>query len=169
MFETIKKIGIFIILAQAILYFVPGNAYMKYVKALVGVMIIAQLARPVFSLISGEEWREIDIQTRELSKMLHADSKTREIEEKVADIYTRMEEEIKEEAEKAAATAGDTADTEETENTEKTQNTEDTADTEESEDTADTAKIEEMEEKTQDITGGKQKIKVEKIEILRNP
>lgn len=143
MFEIIKKIGIFIILAQAILYFVPGNAYLKYVKALVGVMIIAQLVKPVISLLSGEEWKEMDIQTKEFSQMLNAENQTREIEEKAEDIYIRIEEEIKEEAKKAEER--ESVLTEETKETKETENSE---------------------QYTADM---KLKIKVEKIEIPMNP
>lgn len=143
MFEIIKKIGIFIILAQAILYFVPGNAYIKYVKALVGVMIIAQLVKPVISLLSGEEWKEMDIQTKEFSQMLNAENQTREIEEKAEDIYIRIEEEIKEEAKKAEER--ESVLTEETKETKETENSE---------------------QYTADM---KLKIKVEKIEIPMNP
>lgn len=157
MFEIIKKIGIFIILAQAILYFVPGNAYLKYVKALVGVMIIAQLARPVLSLFSGEEWKEMDIQTKEFSQMLNAENQTREIEEKTEDIYNRIEEEIKEEAKKAEGR--EAALTEETRETGKRE----TVLTEE------TGETEETENNKQDTSDMKLKIKVEKIEIPMNP
>ena len=59
MLGMVKEIGIFVIIAQAILYFVPGEHYAKYVKVLVGLMIIAKIAIPVLNLFSGKEWEEI--------------------------------------------------------------------------------------------------------------
>lgn len=52
MTEIIKEIGIFIVVAQSLLYFVPGEAYAKYVKAVIGIAMIARLANPVLSLFS---------------------------------------------------------------------------------------------------------------------
>ena len=52
MIEMIKEIGIFIVIAQALLYFVPGEAYAKYVKVVIGIAMIAKLADPVLSLIT---------------------------------------------------------------------------------------------------------------------
>ena len=40
MVEAIKEICIFVIIAQAVMFFVPGNAYMKYVRILVGILMI---------------------------------------------------------------------------------------------------------------------------------
>jgi len=55
----IKEIGIFVVIAQAILYFVPGEHYTKYVKVLVGLMIIAKILIPVVTFFSGDTWGEI--------------------------------------------------------------------------------------------------------------
>lgn len=52
MIEMIKEIGIFIVIAQALLYFVPGQAYAKYVKVVIGIAMIAKLADPVLSLFT---------------------------------------------------------------------------------------------------------------------
>lgn len=52
MIEMIKEIGIFIVIAQALLYFVPGQSYAKYVKAVIGIVMIAKLADPVLSLFT---------------------------------------------------------------------------------------------------------------------
>lgn len=59
MISMIKEIGIFIVIAQAVLYFVPGEAYAKYVKVIIGIIMIAKMAQPVLSLATGEEWEEI--------------------------------------------------------------------------------------------------------------
>lgn len=64
MLVMIKEIGIFVVVAQAILYFVPQEAYAKYVKVLIGLMIIAKIVFPIFSLLSPELWEEISFQGR---------------------------------------------------------------------------------------------------------
>ncbi len=51
--ETICKIGIFMICAQAIIHFRPRETYEKYLKLLVGVMILIQLFLPVGSFLLG--------------------------------------------------------------------------------------------------------------------
>lgn len=52
-FTAICKVGIFMICAQALLHFSPKAAYEKYLKLLVGVMVLIQLFLPVFSLVFG--------------------------------------------------------------------------------------------------------------------
>lgn len=51
--QTICKIGIFMICAQAIIHFRPRETYEKYLKLLVGVMILIQLFLPVGSFLLG--------------------------------------------------------------------------------------------------------------------
>lgn len=70
MLPIIKEIGIFIVIAQAILYFVPKETYAKYVKVLIGIMMIAKIATPVFSLFSGDTWEEIVFQGNLLEEEL---------------------------------------------------------------------------------------------------
>ena len=52
-FTAICKVGIFMICAQALLHFSPKATYEKYLKLLVGVMVLIQLCLPVFSLVFG--------------------------------------------------------------------------------------------------------------------
>lgn len=52
--EMIQKIGIFMIAAQAVIHFAPGQKYEKYMKLLVGIMILLQFIVPVKQLL-GEE------------------------------------------------------------------------------------------------------------------
>ncbi len=70
MLAIVKEIGIFVVIAQAILYFVPKETYAKYVKVLIGIMIIAKITSPVFSLLSGETWEEIAFQGELLEQEL---------------------------------------------------------------------------------------------------
>jgi len=52
--NTICRIGIFMICAQAIIHFRPGKAYEKYLKMLVGVMVLVQIFSPLMELLSAE-------------------------------------------------------------------------------------------------------------------
>lgn len=95
MLAVIKEIGIFIVIAQAILYFVPGENYVKYVKVLVGIMMIAKLISPVFSLFSGEifdekKWEEVML----AENMEWVEMKTIKTEN-YETIYTEIEEELR--------------------------------------------------------------------------
>lgn len=52
--EIIKETGIFVVIAQALLYFVPGEAYVKYVKVLIGIILILQIAGPFLQLADAD-------------------------------------------------------------------------------------------------------------------
>ena len=71
--EFMKRIGIFIICAQSFLHFTAGKSYEKYVKLLIGMMILAQFVVPVRALfLSGENaelWEEVERFQRELEEM----------------------------------------------------------------------------------------------------
>ena len=53
LFQTICKIGIFMICAQAIIHFRPMETYEKYLKLLVSAMILIQLFLPIGSFLLG--------------------------------------------------------------------------------------------------------------------
>lgn len=53
--ELIKKIGIFMIAAQAVIHFAPGQKYEKYLKMIVGIMILLQLLSPLYSISVNAE------------------------------------------------------------------------------------------------------------------
>lgn len=59
MLQVIREVGIFIVIAQAVLYFVPGESYVKYVKIIIGIIMIAKMAQPVLLLVNGQEWQRI--------------------------------------------------------------------------------------------------------------
>lgn len=58
--ELIKRIGIFMIAAQAVLHFAPGQKYEKYIKLIVGTLILLQFAAPLGGILdrTGENWGE---------------------------------------------------------------------------------------------------------------
>lgn len=59
MIQIIREIGIFIVIAQAVLYFVPGESYVKYVKVIIGIIMIARMAQPLLLFVNGQEWERM--------------------------------------------------------------------------------------------------------------
>lgn len=57
--DFMKGIGIFIICAQSLMHFSAGKSYEKYVKLLIGVMILAQFVVSVRNLFLGTEGGEL--------------------------------------------------------------------------------------------------------------
>lgn len=52
--EVIKQVGIFMICAQMILHFKPSDRYNKYIKLLISIMVLVQLAVPVMGVLGGK-------------------------------------------------------------------------------------------------------------------
>ena len=96
MISIIKEICIFMIIAQAVLFFVPSNSYMKYVKILVGIIMILRITQPIFGIISGEEIKQ-EMQNRitELEKNIETSQEGLEIKGDSVGIYNSIEEELK--------------------------------------------------------------------------
>lgn len=53
--ESVCRTGIFILCAQVLIHFRPKAVYEKYLKMLVGAMILVQLFAPVGRLLSGQD------------------------------------------------------------------------------------------------------------------
>ena len=51
----IKRIGIFMIAAQAVLHFAPGQKYEKYIKLIISILILLQFVTPLAGIISRTE------------------------------------------------------------------------------------------------------------------
>ena len=49
MMAFLKQISIFLLLGQTILHFAPGEKYEKYIKVLLGLMLVVQFAAPLLS------------------------------------------------------------------------------------------------------------------------
>ena len=58
--ELIKKIGIFMIAAQAVIHFAPAQKYEKYIRMIVGVMILLQFLTPLYQILTKTAWEEPD-------------------------------------------------------------------------------------------------------------
>ncbi len=56
MLQNIREIGIFMILAQAVVHFAPGRQYEKYIKSISGVIILLLFLRP-FVQMTGGQWQ----------------------------------------------------------------------------------------------------------------
>ncbi|MBD5453764.1 MAG: stage III sporulation protein AF [Lachnospiraceae bacterium] len=58
--ELIKKIGIFMIAAQAVIHFAPAQKYEKYIRMIVGVMILLLFLTPVYQILTKTTWEAPD-------------------------------------------------------------------------------------------------------------
>ncbi len=65
--ENIRKIGIFMIAAQAVMHFAPGRQYEKYIKLIAGVMILLLFVNPFADIEEDfiEEWERGEEQIME--------------------------------------------------------------------------------------------------------
>lgn len=70
LFQTICRIGIFMICAQAIVHFRPEGAYEKYLKLLVGSMILIQLFLPVGRLLFWGDGQELALKSEKFMEEL---------------------------------------------------------------------------------------------------
>ncbi len=96
MISIIKEICIFMIIAQAVLFFVPGNSYMKYVKILVGIIMIMRITQPIFGMVSSDETKqEMQDRITELGKNIETAQNGVKIEGDNMGIYSSIEEELK--------------------------------------------------------------------------
>ena len=68
--DFMKQMGIFIICAQSLIHFCAGKAYEKYIRLLVGIMILAQLTAPVRSFLSGAGTEELWAETERFREEL---------------------------------------------------------------------------------------------------
>lgn len=96
MIDAIKEICIFIMIAQAVLFFVPGKTYTKYVRVLVGVIMILKMTEPLFALVISEE-KQVEMKERiqQLEAGIAAESEKIKVEDNKMGIYESMEKELK--------------------------------------------------------------------------
>ncbi len=72
--EFMKRTGIFLICAESILHFMPGSSYQKYVKVLIGIMVLAQFLIPLKAVITGTEKAEIEQQIAAFQQIIERQS-----------------------------------------------------------------------------------------------
>lgn len=63
MISAVKDICIFMIIVQAILCFSPGSVYEKYIRILVGLLMILRITEPIFGIFMDGE-AKVEIQNR---------------------------------------------------------------------------------------------------------
>lgn len=56
MLQNIREIGIFMIVAQAVVHFAPGRQYERYIKSISGVIILLLFLKP-FVQMAGGQWQ----------------------------------------------------------------------------------------------------------------
>lgn len=96
MISIMKDICIFMIIAQAILFFVPNHSYMKYVRILVGILMIFRMTQPLFHLIMSEEEQSALLQQMTtLEEAMEQNMPELDIEDNRMGIYQSIEEEIR--------------------------------------------------------------------------
>lgn len=111
--EFMKGIGIFIVCAQSFLYFTAGKSYEKYIKLLIGVMVLAQFIVPVRNLFLGtqggtlyEEVERFQSDLEESLQMANLEMQESGFEIKDRNSMKPVEEEISHQLEDKAAEYG---------------------------------------------------------------
>lgn len=96
MISIIKNICIFMIIVQAVLFFVPSGAYMKYVRILVGILLILRITETLFGFLLDEgQSEEIRGRLQEWENSMEYHNYEIEIEDGSMGIYSGIEEELK--------------------------------------------------------------------------
>lgn len=80
-YEWIRELSVYLVLATAVLHAVPGTEYKKYVRFFTGLLLVALALEPVFSLCGRENPVTNFYSGREYEKKLE------EIEQAAGDLY----------------------------------------------------------------------------------
>jgi len=84
------------IIVQAVLFFVPSGAYMKYVRILVGILLILRITETLFGFLLDEgQSEEIRGRLQEWENSMEYHNYEIEIEDGSMGIYSGIEEELK--------------------------------------------------------------------------
>ncbi|MDE6739036.1 MAG: stage III sporulation protein AF [Lachnospiraceae bacterium] len=110
MLESIRQIGIFMIVAQTVMHFAANGQYEKYMKIIAGVIVLLLFIRPFISGSDGQviKWQEeithimeqIEARSGDFSNMAYGDSSTE------AQVIRQIEEEITRRLNEVAADYG---------------------------------------------------------------
>jgi len=99
--EFLRQISIFLLLGQMILHFAPGEKYEKYIKMLLGFMLIAQFAAPLLSLGNKDRMAEYENNREIFTKKMEEALET--VDEKWFLYNEQIEQQIEKELEDAQA------------------------------------------------------------------
>lgn len=72
LYRVVGQAGIFLICAQTIVHFRPKEAYEKYLKLLLSVMLLTQLLQPVLSVFGGGVEQNAQAQVEEFTEELQS-------------------------------------------------------------------------------------------------
>lgn len=72
LYRVVGQAGIFLICAQTIVHFRPKEAYEKYLKLLLSVMLLTQLLQPVLSVFGGGADQNVQEQVEEFTEELQS-------------------------------------------------------------------------------------------------
>ena len=72
LYRVVGQAGIFLICAQTIVHFRPKEAYEKYLKLLLSVMLLTQLLQPVLSVFDGGADQNVQAQVEEFTEELQS-------------------------------------------------------------------------------------------------
>ena len=90
LFQTICRIGIFMICAQAIVHFRPEESYEKYLKLLVSAMVLIQLFLPIGRLLFHGDSEELAVKSEAFLKGLEEEISAAEREAYETDALLRQ-------------------------------------------------------------------------------
>lgn len=93
--DFMKHIGIFIICAQTMLHFVAGKSYEKYVKLLIGIIILAQFIVPVRGIFLGSSNADILGQVEIFSQEIEKNKADMAMKYEAVEITDSVEAEMK--------------------------------------------------------------------------
>ena len=98
MTEVIRETGIFIIVAEAMVCLAPSEVYTKYIRLIVGMVLVVRLALPVLSLFSGngalpdsEELPAYEMETELLTDEAYEDPVRQQMEKEIMQRLGKME------------------------------------------------------------------------------
>lgn len=106
-----RQISIFLLLGQTILHFAPGEKYEKYIKMLLGFMVIAQFAVPILSFGKKDRMEEYENNREMFTQKM--DEALQTVDEKWFLYNEQIEQQIERELENAQTVLGEQRKTEE--------------------------------------------------------
>lgn len=95
MLEAIKNACIFLLIAQILMVLVPEEAYAKYVRVLVSLILILKITQPLLALVSGREARDtMQANVESLCMELSVRELPSSMQSETGDLYEHMTEYI---------------------------------------------------------------------------
>ena len=91
LYRVVGQAGIFLICAQTIVHFRPKEAYEKYLKLLLSVMLLTQLLQPVLTVFSGgadqNAQSQVEEFTEELQSVLNKRKRVRKMQKRKGSMW----------------------------------------------------------------------------------